>query len=166
MEVLETVVSSKSGAVLVRVGENTYLTCSGSMHLAVCEKTGERFLVKGDLVAGMMMKDHKDFLKCIDWVRPEEIERAIQEGRSRPEPEKETPPVSGRKTYHVGVEYVYRASVSVEADSPEEAVNRILEMSNEGIVGAAQIDASSLEDGQPVNICDDNGEDYSEQCAL
>lgn len=66
------------------------------------------------------------------------------------------------KKYTVTLEYIVRESVEVEADSPAEAAEAARDRSPEEVFQTefnAMIPLSRLEDGQPINVLDEDGED-------
>ena len=53
--------------------------------------------------------------------------------------------------YLVTLEFLYRTSVEVEADSPAEASKKANELQLNDIFDAETIPVTSLEDGQPIS---------------
>ena len=68
--------------------------------------------------------------------------------------------------YSVTLEYLVRESVEIEADSPAEAAETARHMEPGQVFGQdfdITLPPSSLEDGQPISVYDENGNDCSAQ---
>lgn len=56
--------------------------------------------------------------------------------------------------YNLSVEFLYHTSVEVEADTPDQALEKFKELDNRAIVGKESVNVSDLEDPEAVDCYD------------
>ena len=72
MNVLELVTSPK-GTLLANVGNGKYIAKANAMELAICSKVKEGYKVEKCVMAGLMMREHKDFIIAVNSLTEKEI---------------------------------------------------------------------------------------------
>ena len=72
MKVLELVTSPK-GTLLANVGNGKYVAKANTMELAICSKVEEGYKVEKLVMAGFMMREHKDFIDAVNCLTKKEI---------------------------------------------------------------------------------------------
>lgn len=72
MKVIELVTSPK-GTLLANVGNGKYVAKANTMELAICSKVKEGYKVEKCVMAGFMMREHKDFIDAVNNLTEEEI---------------------------------------------------------------------------------------------
>ena len=72
MKVLELVTSPK-GTLLANVGNGKYIAKANTMELAICSNVKEGYKVEKCVMAGLMMREHKDFISAVNRLTEKEI---------------------------------------------------------------------------------------------
>ena len=155
MKIIRLVTSSR-GHLLACIGGGLYVSQVSSMELAVCKKVKEGYRIIKTVLAGFVMKEHNDFVRAVEILKEKDL----------PKKDKKQEPAPEKKTFGFTFEFLYHTDVNVEADTLEEALEKVREMSAEEIVGDDFIPAASLEDGQPVSAWDEQGNDLTEKAGI
>ena len=70
---IKKLVTSPKGTLLADVGRGKYVAQANTIELAICTKVPEGYMVEKTVLAGFMMREHKDFVNAVENLKTSEL---------------------------------------------------------------------------------------------